>query len=132
MQANRDATQLSSMLPPKAFMEKKGNSVKTENAEKTFWSLNTVLQERSFWCMRECEEAHFLGKTAKDHLSYDCIYMKCSEQTKLWRQEANSDFLERVERWEGMGVTAMGTGFPCEGQNVLRLDCGDGHTALWL
>lgn len=34
--------------------------------------------------------------------------------------------------WEKMGVADMGTGFLCEGQNVLRLDCGDGHTTLWL
>lgn len=40
------------MLLPRAFMEKKGNSGKTENNEEMFWSMSTLTIEKGLKVQR--------------------------------------------------------------------------------
>lgn len=66
----------------------------------------------------------------EDHISDDPICNEMSEQAELWRQTVNQCLPRAGGEVGGTGTTVMGPGFLCEGQNVLRLDCDDGHTSL--
>lgn len=59
----------------------------------------------------------------KGHISYDCIYEKCSEETNSQKQEVDV-WLLGAGRREELGEAAKGTRLLCESTEV-KLDSGD-------